>query len=117
MGEVDPAVARVAVLDSAMGDGETPSVIAKRGVCGELLLLPHLPYLFGGPLPRPVERDERVGRFRAGRWLDLDQVFDVESRAAHEPDPLAVCEMELHPGVARPFHARHAEGRTEQAVG
>src|SRR6267154_675513 len=79
--------------------------------------LADLPYLFGGPLPRPVQRDELVPRRRALGRADLDQVLDLEARHAEEAHPVAVSEMELDARIARPFHSVNAERRAKQAPG
>ena len=74
------------------------SRIARR--CGEVdartRTLPGLPDLLRRPAVRPRPVHPLVPRLRPlGRRLDLDQILDLETVRAEEPDPLAVADVEV----------------------
>src|SRR5437867_3086269 len=64
---------------------------------------PRLPQLLRWPLPRPFDRMLALASRRAFRCLDLDQILDLEPAAAQRAHLVAVREMELDAGIARPL--------------
>src|SRR5215471_16105339 len=82
-----------------------------------LVPLAGLPDFLARPLPRPFEGGERVRGGGAGRGPHLDQVLDVETAPAQQPDHVAVTEVKLYRLVVRPFEAVHAEERPQQPLG
>src|SRR3954468_11323241 len=90
-----------------MGDGSPASAFARH------------PELLCRPIPAPLDRDVVVvtGSRRLRVRLELDQILDLEAIRAQQPDPVAVCQVELRPDLSGPLNAVHAELRPLKLFG
>src|SRR5579863_1086603 len=75
------------------------------------------PDFLAGPLPGPFQAGQRVPGGRIRRWLDLDEILDLETAAAQQPDHVAVADVELHRVSAQPLEPVHAEVGPLQRLG
>src|SRR5208283_4111147 len=55
----------------------------------------YLPHFFARPFPGPLESQVRISCGRSLQRPHLDQIFDFETRASEQPNPVAVRQMEL----------------------
>src|SRR5215470_18342833 len=87
-------------------DGAITCAMTDRPRSGSLAGFPDF---LARPLPGPVQRGELVAGGGARLGLQLDEIFDLKTAAAQQPDHVAVPEVEFHRLIIGPLEAVHAE--------